>query len=101
MRMFSLKRRAVAGLEMPSLSLTAVRATRGKILRAEPIAALYERGLVHHVGEFPALEDQMCSFTGDPKEKSPDRLDALVWALTELAGGANSEPEVGNIALSY
>jgi phage terminase large subunit-like protein len=85
----------------PSVSLTAVRATRGKILRAEPIAALYERGLVHHVGEFPALEDQMCSFTGDPKEKSPDRLDALVWALTELACGANAEPEVGNIALSY
>ena len=85
----------------PTVSLSAVRATRGKILRAEPIAALYERGLVHHVGEFPALEDQMCSFSGDPKEKSPDRLDALVWALTELSGGANAEPEVGNIALSY
>lgn len=85
----------------PSVSLTAVRATRGKILRAEPIAALYERGLVHHVGRFGELEMQMCSFTGDPKEKSPDRLDALVWALTELAGGANAEPEIGELALSY
>ncbi len=62
----------------------AVRASRGKIARAEPIAALYERGLVHHVGTFPALEDQMCGFTGAARNPSPDRLDALVWALTEL-----------------
>ena len=65
-------------------SFKAVRASRGKIARAEPIAALYERGLVHHVGTFPALEDQMCSFTGEAREASPDRLDALVWALSEL-----------------
>lgn len=62
-----------------------VRATRGKILRAEPIAELYERGLVHHVGEFQQLEDQMCNYTGSDSEDSPDRLDALVWALTELS----------------
>ena len=62
----------------------AVRASRGKQARAEPIAALYEQGKVHHVGSFPALEDQLCQWTpGDP---SPDRLDALVWALTELSG---------------
>ena len=62
----------------------AVRATRGKILRAEPIAALYERRKVHHVGAFPELESQMCSYTGETNA-SPDRLDALVWALTELS----------------
>ncbi len=62
-----------------------VHASRGKAKRAEPIAALYEQGKVHHVGSFPKLEDQMCTYdpiddTGD----SPDRMDALVWALTEL-----------------
>jgi phage terminase large subunit-like protein len=62
----------------------AVRASRGKTLRAEPIAALYEKGRVHHVGAFPALEDQMCGFTGERGRPSPDRLDALVWALSEL-----------------
>jgi len=63
-----------------------VHASRGKIMRAEPVAALYEQGRVHHVGAFPALEDQMCAFTGGaPSPRpSPDRLDALVWALTEL-----------------
>lgn len=62
---------------------TAVRASRGKVTRAEPIAALYEQGKVHHVGEFPLLEEQLTTWTqGD---KSPDRLDALVWALTELS----------------
>jgi phage terminase large subunit-like protein len=53
-------------------------------MRAEPILSFYERGKVHHVGAFPALEDQMCSFTGARERPSPDRLDALVWALTEL-----------------
>jgi predicted phage terminase large subunit-like protein len=62
---------------------TAVRASRGKIVRAEPIAALYEQGKVHHVGEFKELEDQLTTFSPDGK-KSPDRLDALVWALTDL-----------------
>jgi phage terminase large subunit-like protein len=60
----------------------AVHASRGKQTRAEPISALYERGLVHHVGSFAKLEDQMCTWV--PGEKSPDRMDALVWALTEL-----------------
>ena len=62
----------------------AVRATRGKILRAEPIAALYEQRRVHHVGGYPELESQMCSYTGETNS-SPDRLDALVWGLTELS----------------
>jgi len=60
----------------------ALHASRGKQARAEPIAALYEQGRVHHVGCFPDLEDQLCSWV--PGDKSPDRLDALVWALTEL-----------------
>lgn len=65
----------------------AVHASRGKRVRAEPIAALYEQGKVHHVGGFTALEDQMCNFVPDDYDGSPDRVDALVWALTELSGG--------------
>ncbi len=65
------------------LSYKAVRASYGKLARAEPIAALYEQGKVHHVGMFPLLEDQLCQFDGTGTV-SPDRLDALVWALTEL-----------------
>ncbi len=60
-----------------------VTASRGKLIRAEPIAALYEQGRVHHVGTFPALEDQLCEWS--PGSDSPDRMDALVWAITELA----------------
>ena len=67
-----------------NISYRSVRATRGKILRAEPIAALYEQRRVHHVGVFLELEEQMCSYTGDTNS-SPDRLDALVWGLTELS----------------
>lgn len=70
----------------------AVRASRGKITRAEPIAALYEKGLVHHVGTFGILEDQMRNYCGHDAEKSPDRMDALVWALTELSGKGTSGP---------
>ena len=66
-----------------NIPFKAVRATRGKLLRAEPIAALYEQNKVHHVGFFPELEDEMCSYRAD-SSSSPDRLDALVWALTEL-----------------
>lgn len=59
-----------------------VHASRGKYTRAEPVSALYEQGRVHHVGFFPDLEDQLCEWV--PGERSPDRLDALVWAITEL-----------------
>ncbi len=65
----------------------AVRATRGKILRAEPISALYEQKRVHHVGAFGKLEDQMTTFTQSARF-SPDRLDALVWALTDLSASS-------------
>jgi predicted phage terminase large subunit-like protein len=71
-----------------SVPFRGVRASRGKVTRAEPIAALYERGKVYHAGEFPALEDQMCSMTTGFNSKaagwSPDRVDALVWAMTDL-----------------
>jgi phage terminase large subunit-like protein len=70
-----------------SLPLTLVHASRGKLTRAEPIAALYEQGKIHHVGGFPELEDQLCTWVPGASD-SPDRLDALVWALTELAPGA-------------
>jgi phage terminase large subunit-like protein len=71
-----------------NLSFKAVHASRGKVTRAEPISALYELRKVHHVGALSALEDQMCSFTSDFDRAragySPDRVDALVWALFEL-----------------
>lgn len=60
-----------------------VNASRGKIVRAEPVAALYEQGRVHHVGAFPDLEDEMTTYTVD-ESWSPNRLDALVWAITDL-----------------
>jgi len=65
-------------------SYTKVNASRGKIRRAEPVEALYEQKRVHHVGFFPKLEDQMTTYTGDPREESPDRMDALVWLVTFL-----------------
>lgn len=69
-----------------NIPFKAVHASRGKLIRAEPIAALYEQGKVHHVGTFPQLEDQMCEWV--PGDKSPDRMDALVWAITELSSGS-------------
>jgi phage terminase large subunit-like protein len=76
----------------PNAPFAAVRATRGKVTRAEPVAALYEQGRVRHLGAFPHLEDQMCAFTAEAHANpnvrsagySPDRVDALVWALTDL-----------------
>jgi phage terminase large subunit-like protein len=76
-----------------------VHASRGKKTRAEPIAALYEQHRVHHVGILGALEDQLCSWVPDVSA-SPDRLDALVWALTELmVDGARQTPAVVPISL--
>lgn len=66
------------------VSYTGVHAARGKRTRAEPVAALYEQKKVHHVGTFPDLEDQMSTYVPDDYEGSPDRVDALVYALTEL-----------------
>lgn len=67
----------------PSAPISIVTASRGKIIRAEPVAALYEQGRIHHVGAFPELEDEMTTYTVD-EAWSPNRLDALVWAITEL-----------------
>ena len=83
--------RAVAA----NLPMQEVRASRGKFVRAEPISAIYEQGRVHHVGAFAVLEDQMTVFTADRTDMtdrgydSPDRVDALVWALTELCGDSS------------
>ncbi|MCC7271417.1 MAG: DNA-packaging protein [Alphaproteobacteria bacterium] len=67
------------------LAYRKVSASRGKRARAEPIAALYEQGRVRHAGTFDALEDQMCAYRPDGGGPSPDRVDALVWALTALS----------------
>jgi phage terminase large subunit-like protein len=81
--------RAIVQTTDRSVAFKEVNATRGKVVRAEPIAALYEQGKVSHVGSFADLEDQMCNFTasGYVGDGSPDRADALVWALTELMLG--------------
>jgi phage terminase large subunit-like protein len=74
-----------------TVPVKSVRATRGKVTRAEPISGLYEQGRVHHHGLLSKLEDQMCDFTTDFDKDvmgySPDRVDALVWAITELETG--------------
>jgi phage terminase large subunit-like protein len=67
----------------PRVAYKAVRASRGKIVRAEPVAAMYEQGKVHHVGMFAKMEDEMTTFTSS-SPTSPGRLDAVVWALTDL-----------------
>lgn len=81
------------------LPLSLVRATRGKFLRAEPVAALYEQGRVVHAGRFVELEDQMCDFgpEGLSSGRSPDRLDALVWALTALMLEGPGEPRIRGV----
>ncbi|MGE0501463.1 MAG: DNA-packaging protein [Rhizobiaceae bacterium] len=83
----------------PDVPVKAVRARRGKWLRAEPIAALYEQGRVRHAGRFPELEDEMCDFGPDGLSagRSPDRLDALVWAVGELVGGRDGTPRIRSI----
>ena len=69
----------------PKVAFKKVHASRGKYTRAEQVSALYEQGRIHNVGFFPDLEDQLCDWV--PGDKSPDRLDALVWAITELMLG--------------
>jgi phage terminase large subunit-like protein len=76
--------------EGQNASYKSVHASRGKAIRAEPISALYEQNRVHHVGSFPILEDQLCDWDPTESKDSPDRLDALVWALTELSEGSGS-----------
>ena len=79
-----------------SVPVRKVRATRGKWVRAEPVAALYAEGRVAHVGRLDVLEDQMCAFGADGLAggRSPDRVDALVWALTDLMLERTGAPSV-------
>ncbi len=88
--------REVIAAADPNVPVTEVRATRGKWLRAEPIAAQYEQGRIKHAGTFAALEDEMCDFGNDglSSGRSPDRLDAMVWAATALGFGAKVRPRV-------
>ena len=84
----------------PNLPVRKVTATRGKFLRAEPVAAAYERGVVYHLGSFPTLEDQLCTLTPDFDARtagfSPDRADALVWAVTDLI-----EPDAATTMIDF
>jgi phage terminase large subunit-like protein len=88
--------KAVIGAADREVPVTAVRATRGKYHRAEPISQLYEQGRVKHVGVYPALEDELCDFgiDGLSSGRSPDRLDALVWAVSALTFAARPQPRV-------
>lgn len=70
-----------------NVSYKSIHASRGKRVRAEPISSLYEQGRVFHIKPLPELEDQMCNYVPDDYDGSPDRVDALVWAMTELSGG--------------
>ena len=81
----------------PNIPYTAVHASRGKRIRAEPVAALYEQGKVTHAEPFPELEDQLCTFTPESGE-SPDRLDALVWAITHLMLGQSVGGDFSSVA---
>jgi phage terminase large subunit-like protein len=82
-----------------TVPVRSVRASRSKWVRAEPVAALYEQGRVRHAARFPALEDEMCDFGpgGLSSGRSPDRLDALVWAISELMLRGGGEPRVRTI----
>ncbi|MEQ8405712.1 MAG: terminase family protein [Oceanicaulis sp.] len=82
--------RAVLQAAAPDLRVKLVHASRGKRARAEPVAALYAAGRIAHAGRFPKLEDQMCAFGSPDFSGSPDRVDALVWAVAALFEGAAS-----------
>jgi len=82
-------RNTLLTVKRSGLSIIEVHAARGKYTRAEPVAALYEQGRVHHVGMFATLEDQMCEWDPTQGGASPDRMDALVWALTLLMVDTN------------
>ena len=80
------------------LPIKEVRATKGKRLRAEPIAAMYEQGRIHHLGTFPHLEDQMCTWVPD-EGKSPDRLDAMVHGFTYLTSRGMSQGFIAQMGI--
>jgi len=87
--------RSVLNAAAPEFLVRLVRAAEGKRARAEPVATFYARGLVTHAGAFTELEDEMCAFGVGENKRSPDRVDALVWALTDLLmGGAGPRVRV-------
>jgi phage terminase large subunit-like protein len=88
----------------PNISFKAVHASKGKRLRAEPVSALYEQGKVHHVGALHRLETEMCQWDPmDPRSPSPNRVDALTYALTELMlnGGAPTFAFSGSLSIAH
>ena len=102
-RLYLANTQTVVRLVDPLVSLKKVNATKGKGARAEPVAALYEQRRVHHLRGLGKLEDQMCKMTraGFAGKGSPDRVDALVWALTELilepAGNVTAAPQMRSL----
>ncbi|MBX3430753.1 MAG: DNA-packaging protein [Hyphomonadaceae bacterium] len=86
--------RAVLKAAAPDFNVRLVRASEGKKARAEPIVALYAQGRVKHSAAFPDLEDQMCAFGAEGFSESPDRVDALVWALTDLLLVGVASPQI-------
>jgi phage terminase large subunit-like protein len=94
----------------PEVYYKGVHATRGKAIRAEPVSALYEQGRVHHVGSFPKMEDELCQWDPISSKKSPNRMDALVWAFYGIGIGGDAwaeylsknhedEPEIGDFTI--
>lgn len=88
--------RAVLKSAQPDLPVRLVHASRGKRTRAEPVAALYAAGRVRHAGRMTGLEDQMCTFGSVAQTGSPDRVDALVWAISALMG-KSGDPRVRRV----
>jgi phage terminase large subunit-like protein len=81
-----------------NVSYKSVTATRGKVVRFEPVSSLYEQGKLHHIGNFPELEAQVCGFTTEGyigPGSSPDRADAMTWAVTELMSFSTRRPRIG------
>lgn len=90
---------SVLGTADATVPVTPVRATRGKWTRAEPVAALYAQGRIRHAGRFPELEDEMCTLGPDGRAegRSPDRVDALVWAISHLMLQGQAEPKIRSL----
>ena len=93
--------RSAAARERISVNYREVTASRGKVVRAEPISTLYAQGKVHHVGMHPELEDQLCAFTsaGYMGDRSPDRADAAIWGLTEIFPGMTRKAQRGALSI--
>jgi phage terminase large subunit-like protein len=86
--------REIIKLQSPDAMVRLVHASKSKRARAEPVALLYTQNRVCHANHFPALEDEMCSFGTQNFRGSPNRMDALVWALSHLLLGQNTAPNI-------